>query len=419
MATPAVTPQAATAWDEQGNPVQAQQPAAMGATAWDEQGNPVQTAPAQKETDPDEIPETSYGAATWGAIKNLGKDTLGAVKGAAKSLDPRPQDPGEQGAFDASGIGGMLVYRALNGLGETAMQAHDIPAAIHDINNSADPVGTYAKIIQKTASQGAGQAGLAIATEGLAKGAGALAEGAEGAEEPGLVKQLTKGKNVAQPAAKAALEEAAGGSTGSLRDSLSEPIGEAETNAKELYKQIDSASGADIKGLGEKLRTVNRAIRQSVSDAEDEALSTRRDDILERMDQAKQAAIEKGVDPKVLDQADEEFKRMSALSDVERKVFKNPDIIEGNTAHGSEETVNIDKAVKALQKLQDSEKYGGPRLEQAFGKDGATKLLDKFYGAQRQGIHAMKMQKVAKWIAGAAGAGAAAKGIATLGGKSE
>jgi YD repeat-containing protein len=420
MATPAVTPQAATAWDEQGNPVQAQQPAATGATAWDEQGNPVsQAAPQQQDSDSDEIPETSYGAATWGAVKNLGKDTLSAVKGAANMLNPKPQDPSETEALKVAGIGGMLIHRMVSGMGHDAIQAEEIPAAIHDINQSPDPMGTYAKVIQKTASQGAGQAMTALATEGAVKGAGAVGDVAEGAK--GLAKDVVKGKNVGQEGAQASLREAAGSDGGgSLRESLSDPINEGETAAKDLYRQIDQASGADLKSLGEKLQTVNRAMRQSVSEAEDTALETRREQILDRMKEAKQTAIEKGVDPNILNQADEQFKRTSAMTDVEKKVFKNPDIVKGNAAHGTEESIDIDKAVKALQKLQDSEKYGGPRLEQAFGKEGATKLLDKFYGAQRQGVHAMKVQKVAKWVAGVAGAGAVAKTVSTLsGGKGE
>jgi hypothetical protein len=50
-------------------------------------------------------PLTSYGAATRGAIGGLVSDTLGAVKGAVKSLDPRPQSPGEQTALEVGGPG--------------------------------------------------------------------------------------------------------------------------------------------------------------------------------------------------------------------------------------------------------------------------------------------------------------------------
>lgn len=74
MATPAVTSQAATAWDEQGNPVQPQQPAATGATAWDENGNPVKAPP------PSDINQVNSDIQTEGALRD---DVVGAAKSVA------------------------------------------------------------------------------------------------------------------------------------------------------------------------------------------------------------------------------------------------------------------------------------------------------------------------------------------------
>jgi hypothetical protein len=428
MATPAVTPQA-TAWDEQGNPTQPQQPAATSASAWDEQGNPVtsQKSAPQSIADPDEIPETSYGEATWGAIKNLGKDTLGAIKGAVGALNPKPQDDEETGAMSAGGIGGMLMYRMTKALGSTVMQAHDIPAAIHDINQSPDPIGTYAKILQKTASQGAGQAITAIATEGAAKGVSAAAKGVM-SDEPGIVSQITKGKNVAEPQANEALGEAAqsagtGSAPASLREGLTQPINAGESAAQSLYKQIDDASGTDFKALNQKLKNTNKQIRLLTDTPEDQAMEAKleqsRTGLQDKIDSAKREAIAKGVDPKTLKQADAAFKQTEALRDVEEKVFKNVNVVKGNAAMGTEETVNIDAAVKELQKLQDNEAFGSPRLEQAFGKDGAKQLLSKFYDAQRQGVHAMKVQQVAKWVARIAGGAIAYEGAKAVLSKSD
>ena len=68
------------------------------------------------------------------------------------------------------------------------------------------------------------------------------------------------------------------------------------------------------------------------------------------------------------------------------------------------ETVNVDSAVKTLQKLQDNTKYGGSRLEQALGKEQAQALLNDLYSAQRQGVKAMTRQqwatRIAKVVAG-------------------
>lgn len=238
MATPAVTPQA-TAWDENGQPVQAQQPAATGATAWDEQGNPVQQQAPPTQSDPDEIPETSYGEATWGAVKNLGKDTVGAVKGAAKMLDPRPQDPDEKDIQQGvGGTGAMLIHRMVKGLGDTAIKAEEIPAAIHDINQSADPMGTYAKILQKTASEGAGQAVTALATEGAIKAPGAIKSALPSAERAGQALEEVK--------AAAGDVPLAGGKLGKMSDTVGEIMKQDERGApapaavKQLAKRLES-----------------------------------------------------------------------------------------------------------------------------------------------------------------------------------
>jgi hypothetical protein len=356
----------------------------------------------------------SYGKMAKGAASEAGGMAKGIMEssGPGQLMSAFTDIPSEYRAYEQARQGGKGILDSAKAASETIQRKNDLLGQLKDRIDeftTHPDTATGRMIVDMVPLILGGKLGAAE------EGAGEAA-GAEGASEPGIVQQVMKGKNVAQPAARSALQEAAGTKTSSLRESLSEAIEGAEANAKELYKQIDDASGADIKGLGEKLRTVNRAIRKSVSDSEDAALESRRDAITERIQAAKQSAIQRGVDPKVLDQADAEFKRMSALTDVEKRVVKNPDIVQGNEAHGTPPTVDIDKAVKALQKLQDNEKYGGPRLEQAFGEDGAKKLLDKFYSAQRQGVHAMKMQQVAKWIAGVAGAGAAAKGISTLAG---
>ena len=337
--------------------------------------------------------------------KGMGAEATGMAKGLAQSIpgvEAFTDIPLEWRTYEKARQSGKGMLDSAKEAGEALNRKHDLIGQLGDRVKefSEQPDTATGRMIVDM---------IPLILGGKLGAAGEAGEAAE-ASEPGLIKQVIKGKDVAQPAAKTALKEASGSDASSLRESLSDPITEAETNAKELYKQIDDATGSDIKALGEKLRVANRAIRKSVSASEDEALEARRDQITERINEAKQQARAKGVDPKVLDQADAEFKRMSALTDVEKRVFKNPEIVQGNEVSGTPETIDIDKAVKALQKLQDSEKYGGPRLEQAFGEEGAKTLLDKFYGAQRQGVHAMKMQKVAKWIGSVAGAGALAEG---------
>jgi hypothetical protein len=119
-----------------------------------------------------EVPLTSYKNATLSGVQSLAR-----------------------GARDA-GVGLYDTFRhpihTAKGLIALPEQAAQIPAAIHDINESADPAGTYAKVAQETAGQGAPQALIAAGMEtaipkvvppvvrGLAKGTNKVLERAPG-----------------------------------------------------------------------------------------------------------------------------------------------------------------------------------------------------------------------------------------------
>jgi len=131
-----------------------------------------------------DIPLTSYGQATKAGIQAVGEETLGAVKGAAKgawdTVTTAPQDDTEKNVHDVAGIGGLAIYRVLRSLGHSASDATKIAGAIHDINQSSDPVAYYLEAARRTAAQGAGQALTALGTEGLIKGGQAVAPAVKG-----------------------------------------------------------------------------------------------------------------------------------------------------------------------------------------------------------------------------------------------
>lgn len=233
------------------------------------------------------------------------------------------------------------------------------------------------------------------------------------AENPGIVQQVLKGKDVAQPQAKAALQ-ATGEATPSLRDTLDTRIKDTFKKASDAYSAVDDAAGTDIKGLSNKL---NKAVRQSRMAATPEAADAweeKINDLAATIDESKQRAIQAGVDPATLKDADASFRQAKALEEVNQRVFKNVNVVKGNTAAGTPETIDVDKAVDALQALQNKEKFGGPRLEDAFGKDGAKELLDNFYEAQRNGVHALKVQQVAKWVGGLIAGGTILRGLESI-----
>lgn len=124
--------------------------------------------------------------ATIHGLNDVAQGTKDAIKGVYDSVAKPPQDASEKAAF-ALGPEALPVYRMLRGLGHTAADATHVAAAIHDINQSAVPTETYLDAAEKTAAQGAGQALVAIGSEGAARVPGAISDVAAGVK-PALAK---------------------------------------------------------------------------------------------------------------------------------------------------------------------------------------------------------------------------------------
>jgi hypothetical protein len=260
--------------------------------------------------------------------------------------------------------------------------------------------------------------GLSGALEGAASESAATASAANAARTtsaaapageaaPGVVSKVLKGAKVAQPKAEGALRTAASSASDaatvqpqSLPRILEQPIDATESQAKSLYSKIDEAAGTDIKDLREKLSNTEYQIRQAADPDIEAKFEAKRASLIDKIQQAKQDAAAAGVDPKTLDQADALYGKAQALRDVEAKVFKNPSIVSGNARLGQPETIDVDKALDALQKLQYADKYGSSRLEQALGEQNANALLGKLYEAKRLGQSAIRAQRIAEWIGG-------------------
>jgi hypothetical protein len=374
---------------------------------------------------------TSYGAANRAAIGGLASDTLNAVKSAAAALKPTPQSDEETQAFKVGGVGGMLVHRMLSSLspvGQAAMHPGEIIAAIHDINQSKDPIGTYAKLFQRTASQGAGAAVTAIATEGAAKGVGTVASKVPGAiravtgseGEPGLIQQATQGKSVAQPGAQAAIRQGVQTSTeasGTADESLAanienQPLVEGHNtvvdehlsnlaeNEKAAYKQMDDAAGFDVKAEKQQLANDQYKLKQlGNTDADITAkgnLIESINDSQARIAQAESDMQKAGVDPKA---ADAIHQQRMAGQEFKKSLVKN--------TNPADQTVSVDGLLRDAKALRFG-KYGD-RLEQFFGsKDAADAYVGQLNQMQQLGVRAAKVQdfgNMAKsWlIKGAAG----------------
>ncbi len=126
---------------------------------------------------------------------------------------------------------------------------------------------------------------------------------------------------------------------------------------------VDRAAGTDLKSIYDGLDNVEFNIHRAAPGSQDEALwEAKRTDLMNQLDDAK-ASIAQTMGPKGLDlyaQAKNLYTREQALKELQVKVFKNPSIVQGNDVMGTPETVNVDSAVKTLQKMQDNTKYGAP-----------------------------------------------------------
>jgi hypothetical protein len=282
----------------------------------------------------------------------------------------------------------------------------------------ATPLGsTAADVAMGAATYGAGKGFSALrgAAETGEAGEAANAAGKVARETPGPMKQIRLGEKVAQEPAQEALRVGAkaGGAEGgvstvqpqSLRTVLEEPINAIGARAKSLYKSIDEATGGRFQGTADKIDAVNEKLRAATNETDEAKLSADKDRLMWQQEKMFDEAAEKGVSKDTVTQAKAVYRHTQALKDLDAKVFKNPNIVKGNAAMGAEETVNVDSAVKTLQKLSDSTKFGGSRLEQALGKEGSEALLRDMYAAQKQGITALTKQQWVGRIAKIAGLG--------------
>jgi len=132
-----------------------------------------------------DIPLTDHWNATLQGLQNIARGGKQAVQ-AAYEMGKLPTNKEEWTAFAAAGPPGLAAYRSTKGLMDTAKGASQVPAAIHDINQSSDPLGTYGQVASKTAGEGAGQALTALATEGAARVTPKIPAAIENATKPAL-----------------------------------------------------------------------------------------------------------------------------------------------------------------------------------------------------------------------------------------
>lgn len=178
--------------------------------------------------------------------------------------------------------------------------------------------------------------------------------------------------------------------TGGIRTAIEDVSNDIKAKSQTLYQRLDNESGGrwqryedQIKNLDDKMDEVN-----GIDDESYDRLETKRNDIETSQAQMLEDLKEKGIDPKIAEDAVSHYKQAMALKDLDRAV-KSSTL--GEARIGGKEVVNPKVFTNRVQKLYDS-----GRLGQALGKEGADALLKEAYAAKT----AKSVQTLGKWTAG-------------------
>lgn len=396
----------------------------------DEQGNPKQSGPQLVQSTP--APAPPSGGAVYLDDQGNAKGPANISSSATMGPQPKAADVGTGGALGevasaVSPIGQLTMplvkgliaahdkLREVENLTQEGQAAHPIQAHIGALANRIEGLLT-GNPQHPEAGIGTGEAGLLTnpVTASLVPGAGgtpALAEGIEGAanlakggyqaakeamtggEGPNIVKQVFKGKGVAQEPAKAAIRSMAGADEDAallegnktVIDEHLNNIQQAKTNA---YAEIDKEAGFDVKEAKIRLKNDQYKLKQLGSTEADqnqrEKLTAAIQDVTDRIADANKKIAAAGIDPA---KADTLNKQWRAGQEFKKALIKN------TSADG--QSVNVDGLLTASKNLRAMSKYGD-RLEQFMGKEGADKFMQELQAAQKMGAHALKAQQIAK-----------------------
>lgn len=194
-----------------------------------------------------------------------------------------------------------------------------------------------------------------------------------------------------------------------MRSALDTHIANIAARERAAYDSINAAAGTDMKSLYDKRELLQDALDDPTT-ANSDTLMERMKDVENQIQNGENNASKGGVDmQKALQQAKADTQQRYAVQEVKRQLFNNESVVEGDTAHGADEEININAAIKAVKKLDKPSSYapeGTPsRLEQAMGKDGADSFVKALYDAQKAGKRAVKVKNLGTWAAKVLGTG--------------
>jgi hypothetical protein len=328
---------------------------------------------------------------------------------------------------------GLAIADKIGIAGKIAKIAQDSPyigkILQHGVNAArTGTVGTTEALAKGATLPEALKTGAGVAVGGEALSAAADAVAAPAGSTEGLMTRLTNpfrkliqtqtaspaaaGEAVSQPIAQAGVKATAPTVGASLRSGI-----DVETPlaaAKKLYQTVDDAAKTDFKVLYDKMDAAQDAARIAAPGSPEEAVAQRNIKATQdSIDEHKAIAARSGVPnvDKTLAQADAKFAETQANKDFNSKFFGSQGVISGNVAHSVPEKIDVDAAIKTLENFDKPNKFGISRMQQtSLGKDGAFKLKQVLYDAQKAGQTAMDSRALRNTVLKLVGIGG---GVAT------
>ena len=224
-----------------------------------------------------------------------------------------------------------------------------------------------------------------------------------------IASPVEAGEAVSQPLAQAGVKATAPTVGPSFRSGID--IEKPLSAAKKTYQVVDDAAKTDFKVLYEKMDAAQDAARVAAPGSPEEAVAQKNIEATQAsINEHKNIAEKSGVPnvDKLLAQADAKFAETQANKDFNTKFFGNQSVISGNVVHGIPEKIDVDAAITTLENFDKPNKFGVSRLQMtSLGKDGALKLKQVLYDAQKAGQQTLNSRAlrntILKLLAGGGG----------------
>jgi hypothetical protein len=148
-----------------------------------------------------------------------------------------------------------------------------------------------------------------------------------------------------------------------------------------IYQQLDAATGGRFQRFDEALDNIRQALRDGAGLDDDKELHLMYQQ--DGVEAARQAALDKaaaaGVDPKLIQTANQTWRQQAALSDLSNSIRQSTSGLRPEIANGAKatpETVNAKTLFGKVNRLYDkATPNGGNRLADAIGQENAQNLL--------------------------------------------